>query len=106
MNPVGGIPMITVTEGFNDAWEEDAIGTTGTMITIVTQMLPDGVELRWPTTVLFTDPDDENDTWATLTLAADDVTEAGVEETSDEDNNGSDGDLCVFHRVTWRNQRM
>ena len=49
--PVGGIPMITVTEGFNDAWEEDAIGTTGTMITIATLSLPDGVELRWPTTV-------------------------------------------------------
>ena len=89
MNPVGGIPMITVTEGFNDAWEEEAIGNTGTMITIATLSLPDGVELRWPTTVLFTDPDDENDTWATLTLAADDVTEAGVAETSDEENDGS-----------------
>ena len=43
--------MITVTEGFNDAWEEEAIGTTGTMITIATLSLPDGVELRWPTTV-------------------------------------------------------
>ena len=87
--PVGGIPMITVTEGFNDAWEDDAIGTTGTMITIATLSLPDGVELRWPTTVEFTDPDDVNDTWATLTLAADDVTEAGVGETSDEENDGS-----------------
>ena len=90
MNPIGGIPMITVTEGFNDAWEEDAIGTTGTMITIATLSLPDGVELRWPTEVEFQNPaDDDNTVWATLTLAADDVTEAGVEETSDEENDGS-----------------
>ena len=84
--PVGGIPMITVSEGFDDAWET-ALG--GTTITIATLNLPAGVELRWPTTVEFDDPDNAGTTWATLTLDPNDVTEAGVAETSDEDNDGS-----------------
>ena len=88
---VGGVAMITVSEGFDDAWEENGVDQTDTNITIKTLNLPAGVELRWPTTVLFTNPGDENnETWATLTLAADDVTEAGVDETSDEDNDGSE----------------
>ena len=43
--------MITVSEGFDDAWET-ALG--GTVITIATLNLPEGVELRWPGTVTFT----------------------------------------------------
>ena len=87
--PTGGIPMITVSEGFDDAWEdEDVLG--GTTITIATLNLPDGVELRWPGTVTFLNPADEDDTlWATLTLSGDSMTEAMVGEDSDEDNDGS-----------------
>ena len=88
--PTGGIPMITVSEGFDDAWEEDAIGDSGTVITIATLNLPDGVELRWPETVMFNNPADDDDTlWATLTLSGDSMTQAMVGETSDEDNDGS-----------------
>ena len=85
--PIGGIPMITVSEGFNDAWET-ALG--GTTIAIVTMNLPDGVELRFPESVTFNNPGDENDdVWATLTLSGDSATEAVVGETSDEANDGS-----------------
>ena len=88
---VGGVPMITVSEGFDDAWEEDAIGQTGTVITIATMALPDGVELRWPEEVEFMDPaDDSNTVWATLTLSGDSATEAAVDEDSDEENDGSE----------------
>ena len=68
---VGGVAMITVSEGFDDAWEDnDVLG--GTTITIATLNLPDGVELRWPQTVEFENPaDDNDDTWATLTLSGD-----------------------------------
>ena len=90
-SPTGGIPMITVSEGFDDAWEMNGVEATDTNITIKTLNLPAGVELRWPTTATFIDPaDGGTDTWATLTLAPDDVTEAGVDETSDEDNDGSE----------------
>ena len=66
--------MITVSEGFDDAWEgaavEGALG--GTTITIATLNLPAGVKLRFPATVPFTDPDATNPTtWATLTLTGD-----------------------------------
>ena len=63
--------MITVSEGFDDAWEgADALG--GTVITIATLNLPAGVELRWPSPVIFQNPAAEMDqTWATLTLTGD-----------------------------------
>ena len=35
-----------------------AIGGTGTVITIATLNLPEGVELRFPASVTFDDPDD------------------------------------------------
>ena len=85
--PVGGVPAITVTEGFASAWEE-VLG--GTRITIETNNLPAGVRLRWPAEVTFTDPDDENVTWSTLTLTGDAATEAVVGETSDEENDGAE----------------
>ena len=88
--PVGGVPAITLTEGFASAWEVDAIGDTGTMIAIETRNLPEGVELRWPATVTFGDPDDENITWSTLTLTGDAATEAAIGETSTEENDGAD----------------
>ena len=89
--PVGGVAMITVSEGFDDAWETALMGTS---ITIKTLNLPAGVELRWPTTATFRDPDpatgETGDPWATLTLDPDDVTEAGLDEMSDEENDGSE----------------
>ena len=86
---VGGVPMITVSEGFDDAWEDENV-LGGTVITIATLNLPDGVELRFPATVEFDDPDNEGTTWATLTLSGDSATEAVVGETvEDNDNNGS-----------------
>ena len=86
--PVGGVPMITVSEGFDDAWET-VLG--GTVITIQTLNLPAGVELRWPGTVTITDPDAAATVWATLTLSGDAATEAVVDETlEDNDNDGSE----------------
>ena len=86
--PVGGVPMITVSEVFDDAWET-VLG--GTVITIATLNLPAGVELRWPASVTFTDPDDETVVWATLTLSGDAATQAVVDETlEDNDNDGSE----------------
>ena len=89
--PVGGVPMITVTEGFDDAWET-ALG--GTTITIATLNLPKGVELRFPQTVTFTDPDDANDTWATLTLSGDNAANVLVGE--DVEDNTDDGSMVSY----------
>ena len=88
--PVGGIPMITVNESFDDAWEAGADALGGTTITIATLSLPEGVELRFPETVTFLNPGDENDNvWATLTLTGDSLTQAVVGEDSDVENDGS-----------------
>ena len=86
--PVGGIPMITVSEGFDDAWET-ALG--GTVITIATLNLPDAVELRFPETVTFLNPaDDNNDIWATLTLSGENADNVVVgEEVADNTDDGS-----------------
>ena len=55
--------MITVSEGFDDAWEMTANPDIGnTVITIATLNLPDGVELRFPSTVEFNNPDDAGPT--------------------------------------------
>ena len=64
--PVGGVPSITVSEGFPTAWEHtgpgplgagnDAIGQTDigqTMIAVKMLNLPKGVTLRWPNQVIF-----------------------------------------------------
>lgn len=87
--PVGGIPSITVSEGFNDAWE-DANVLGGTTITVAVMNLPKGVELRWPASVEFQDPAEGQTTvWGTLTLSGDAATQAVVGETSDVANDGS-----------------
>ena len=88
-NPIGGKPAIAVKEGFVSAWEADAIGDTGTMITIETRNLPAGVMLRWPESMTFTDPADENLTWSTLTLTGDAAADAVIGETSTQENDGS-----------------
>ena len=65
---LGGIPSITVSEGFATAWETE-LG--GTMITLKMNNLPEGVNLRWPNVVQFLDPDPAAGTdepWSTLTL--------------------------------------
>ena len=95
MEPVGGVPSITVTEGFNDAWEQDAVGEAGsetsTHITIKTLNLPAGVDLRWPASVTYVNPaTDDSTVWATLTLVGDGATQAVVDETSDTANDGSE----------------
>ena len=65
--PVGGVPSITVSEGFARAWETEL---KGTMIALKMNNLPEGVNLRWPNVVNFVqDPADDGDqTWSTLTL--------------------------------------
>ena len=92
--PVGGVPMITVSEGFDDAWEAGAGALGGTTITIATLNLPDGVELRFPETVSFTDPDDANDTWATLTLSGENADNVVVGE--DVEDNTDDGSMVTY----------
>ena len=60
------------------------------MITIATLSLPDGVELRFPRTVPFNDPDDATDTWATLTLTGDNADNVVVgENVADNTDDGS-----------------
>ena len=56
--PIGGAAVITVTEGFADAWEGDA-ALGGTSIAIVVNELPAGVRLMWPAeAITFYDPAD------------------------------------------------
>ena len=45
--------MITVSEGFDDAWEDRMMPRRHHTVTIATLNLPAGVELRWPATVTF-----------------------------------------------------
>ena len=93
-DPIGGVPMITVMEGFDDAWEQDGVEQTDTMITIATLNLPKGVELRFPQTVTFTDPDDANDTWATLTLTGENASDVVVGE--EVEDNTDDGTMVTY----------
>ena len=76
----GGVPSITVSEGFPRAWEDSALsGITATMITIKMNNLPKGVELRWPNVVLFDDPaDGEPSEWSRLTLTEASRQTAGI----------------------------
>ena len=47
--PIGGVPSITVSEGFATAWETELNTDIGqTMITLKMNNLPEGVNLRWP----------------------------------------------------------
>ena len=89
--PIGGVAMITVSEGFNDAWEMNGVLQTDTNITIATLNLPAGVKLRFPATVEFDDPDNAGTTWATLTLTGADAAEVTEGEMiADNDNDGSE----------------
>ena len=63
---LGGIPSITVSEGFATAWET---ALDGTMITLKMNNLPEGVNLRWPNVVEFIDTNEGGtNPWSTLTL--------------------------------------
>ena len=106
--PVGGVPMITVKEGFADAWET-VLG--GTMITVKTLNLPKGVKLRWPD-VPNSEPNDDvtdqmaiefkgtigvgadataNQVISTLELVPADALKAGIAgETADDATDGSE----------------
>ena len=95
MSPVGGVPMITVTEGFDDAWEGDA-ALGGTTIRIKTLNLPAGVELRWPQTVTF-GTDDEAEI-STLTLAGDNAANVVVDEAV-EDNTDQGDDITYNYAI-------
>ncbi len=84
--PVGGVAAITVTEGFASAWEE-VLG--GTRITIETNNLPGGVQLRWPAEVEFLDPEDpKTDVWSKLTLETTKAQAGHADE--DDENDGSE----------------
>ena len=99
--PVGGIPTITVKEGFADAWET-ALG--GTMITVKTLNLPKGVQLRWPDdstqegqdAIVFRGTVDgsANTVISTLTLIEADHVKAGLDGVMDDD--ATDGSEVTF----------
>ena len=113
--PIGGVPSITVSEGFATAWEDgDQTGIGSTMVTIKVNNLPDGVTLRWPHgPINFVNPADDDDTpWSTLTLTeasrrtAGQVDEAnnrgaGQEEVDDETVAATNGE-----RVTYRYDKL
>ena len=96
MIPVGGIPTITVSEGFDDAWEagEGALG--GTTITIATLNLPAGVKLRFPPTVTFDNPDDAQIPWATLTLSGANAANVNLVDTDDAADNTDNGSMVTY----------
>ena len=70
--PIGGVPSITVMEGFAEAWEDSAgSGIGSTTVTIQVNNLPEGTDLRWPHVVSYRDPDQDaspRNLWSTLTL--------------------------------------
>ena len=96
--PVGGVPMITVSEGFDDAWEgKDVVGALGgTVITIATDNLPEGVELRFPPTVTFSNPDDADVPWATLTLSGANADNVNLDATDDAEDNTDNGSMVTY----------
>ena len=81
--PVGGVPSITVSEGFDRAWET---GLGGTNIALKMNNLPEGVNLRWPHVVNFMDPDADaspRNVWSTLTLTTASRQTAGIIDGTD-----------------------
>ena len=96
MVPVGGVPTITVTEGFDDAWEDENV-LGGTTIRIKTNMLPAGVELRWPATVTFGTDAEPN--ISVLTLAGDNAAAVTVGET-EADNTDQGDDIMYTYAVS------
>ena len=82
--PIGGVPSITVTEGFGTAFESvEQSGITATMVTVKMLNLPKGVNLRWPHSIAFDDPDEDvTADWSTLTLTDASRRTAGRVDTS------------------------
>ena len=113
--PIGGVPSITVSEGFATAWEDgDQTGIGSTMITIKVNNIPDGVTLRWPHgPINFVNPADDDDTpWSTLTLTEASRRTAG--QVDDQNNRGAgqeevDGETVAAtngERVTYRYDKL
>ena len=99
--PVGGVPSITVSEGFARAWETEMGGTN---IALKMNNLPEGVNLRWPLVVNYIDPnDDGTDVWSTLTLtensrlqAGDDASTGAGTDTGDDAVSASNGEMVTY----------
>ena len=88
--PVGGVPSITVSEGFARAWETQLGGTD---IALKMNNLPEGVNLRWPHVVTYIDPNDDGDEiWSTLTLTTASRRTAGIGNTGDSMGAGLEAD--------------
>ena len=113
--PIGGVPSITVSEGFATAWEDgDQTGIGSTMVTIEVNNIPDGVTLRWPHgPINFVNPADDDDTpWSTLTLTeasrrtAGQVDEANNRGAGQEEVDGETVAATNGERVTYRYDKL
>ena len=113
--PIGGVPSITVSEGFATAWEDgDQTGIGSTMVTIKMNNLPEGVTLRWPHgPINFVNPADDDDTpWSTLTLTeasrrtAGQVDEANNRGAGQEEVDGETVAATNGERVTYRYDKL
>ena len=114
--PIGGVPSITVSEGFATAWEDnEGSGIGSTRVTIKMNNLPEGTDLRWPHGPIdFVNPADDDDTpWSTLTLTdasrgtagiVDEANNRGAGEEQDSDNE----DIAATNgeRVTYRYDKL
>ena len=114
-SPIGGVPSITVSEGFATAWEHTGpspgagnaeIGQT--MITVKMLNLPAGVILRWPHAVPYIDPNEGGtETWSTLTLttnsrlkAGGGATEGAGTDTADDAVEATNGESVTYTYAT------
>ena len=96
--PVGGIPMITVTEGFNNAWEAERARSAAPRSPSRPSICLREWSCGFRQTVTFVDPDDANATWATLTLSGENRLNVVVdEEVEDNDRRRLHGDLRLHH---------
>ena len=113
--PIGGVPSITVSEGFATAWEDgDQTGIGSTRVTIEMNNLPEGTDLRWPHgPINFVNPADDDDTpWSTLTLTeasrrtAGQVDEANNRGAGQEEVDGETVAATNGERVTYRYDKL
>ena len=113
--PIGGVPSITVSEGFATAWEDnEGSGIGSTRVTIEMNNLPEGTDLRWPHgPINFVNPADDDDTpWSTLTLTEASRRTGG--QVDDQNNRGAgqeevDGETVAAtngERVTYRYDKL
>ena len=113
--PIGGVPSITVSEGFATAWEDnEGSGIGSTTVTVEVNNLPEGTSLRWPHGVDFMDPDRDafpRNVWSTLTLTdasrrtagqVDEINSrgAGQEQVDGEDVAAGNGETVTYTYAT------